>query len=85
MRSNLDTTMKYLYIIDYWVPFPSSEYGGVINVIAENDNECHDLLLEWDNDCNSEYNNLIMQNVTKAPKFALANEEESRIIDSFTT
>lgn len=77
--------MKYLYIIDYWVPFPSSEYGGVINVIAENDNECHDLLLEWDNDCNSEYNNLIMQNVTKAPKFALANEEESRIIDSFTT
>jgi hypothetical protein len=21
--------MKSLYIVDYWVPFPSSEYGGV--------------------------------------------------------
>jgi len=73
--------MKYLYIVDYWVPFPSSEYGGVINVIAENDNECHDILLEWDD----QYDNLIMQNVVKAPKFALANEEESRIVDSFTT
>jgi len=36
--------MKYLYIVDYWVPFPSSEYGGLINVIAENDIECHDIL-----------------------------------------
>jgi hypothetical protein len=77
--------MKYLYIVDYWVPFPSSEYGGVINVIAENDIECHDLLLEWDDDCNSEYNNLIMQNVVKALRFALVNQEESRIVDSFTT
>ena len=31
--------MKYLYIVDYWVPFPSSEYGGIINVIAENDRQ----------------------------------------------
>jgi len=36
--------MKYLYIVDYWVPFPSSEYGGVINVIAENDIECRPLI-----------------------------------------
>jgi hypothetical protein len=77
--------MKYLYIVDYWVPFPSSEYGGTISVIAENDNECHDILLEWDDECNSEYDNLIMQNVVKAPKFALLDEEKSRIIDSFTT
>jgi hypothetical protein len=77
--------MKYLYIVDYWVPFPSSEYGGTISVIAENDNECHDILLEWDDECNSEYDNLIMQNVVKAPKFALLDEEKSRVIDSFTT
>ena len=77
--------MKYLYIVDYWVPFPSSEYGGTISVIAENDNECHDILLEWDDECNSEYDNLIMQNVVKAPKFALLDEEPSRVVDSFTT
>ena len=77
--------MKYLYIVDYWVPFPASEYGGTISVIAENDNECHDILLGWDDECNSEYDNLIMQNVVKAPKFALLDEEKSRVIDSFTT
>lgn len=77
--------MKYLYIVDYWVPFPSSEYGGMINVIAENDNECHDLLLEWDDECNGDYNNLIMQNVVKALKFPLADDETSRVVDSFTT
>jgi hypothetical protein len=36
--------MKFLYIVDYWVPFPSSEYGGVINVIAESDSEVFNLL-----------------------------------------
>jgi hypothetical protein len=77
--------MKYLYIVDYWVPFPSSEYGGVINVIAANDNECHDLLLEWRDDCDDGYDNRIMENVTKALRFALVDEEESRVVDSFTT
>ena len=36
--------MKYLYIVEYWVPFPQSEYGGIINVIAENDSEAFELL-----------------------------------------
>ena len=36
--------MKTLYIIDYWVPFPSSEYGGIVNVIAGDDQECFDIL-----------------------------------------
>ena len=31
--------MKNLYIVDYWVPFPQSEYGGIINVIAEDGHE----------------------------------------------
>jgi len=77
--------MKYLYIVDYWVGFPSSEYGGVINVIAENDIECHDLLLEWRDDLEDGYDDRIMANVVKAPRFALVDEEESRIVDSFVT
>jgi hypothetical protein len=78
--------MKYLYLVNYWVPFPSSEYGGVVSVIAENDNECHDVLLEWRDDWISENDNRIMENVTKSLKFALANDDESsRVVDSFTT
>ena len=36
--------MKSLYIVDYWVPFPCSEYGGVVNLIAENDTEAFAIL-----------------------------------------
>ena len=77
--------MKFLYLVDYWVPFPASEYGGVLSVIAENDNECHDLLLDWRCEYESEYDNRIMERVVNADKFALANEEDSGIVNSFTT
>ena len=77
--------MKYLYIVDYWVPFPSSEYGGLINVIAENDIECHDILRDSDDDYDDRYESKIMERVVAAPRFALANEEESKIVEHFTT
>jgi len=77
--------MKYLYLVDYWVPFPTSEYGGLLTLIAKNDNECHDLLLEWRDECDDKYDNLIMEKVTNAPVFALAGEEESGIVETFTT
>jgi hypothetical protein len=77
--------MNYLYLVDYWIPFPTSEYGGVLSVIGENDNEVHDLLLDWRDEYNSEYDSRIMERVVNAHKFALANDEESRIVDTFTT
>ena len=77
--------MKFLYLVDYWVPFPSSEYGGVISVIGEDDNEVHDLLLDWREDYNSQFDNRIMQRIVSSNKFALAENEESRIVDTFTT
>jgi hypothetical protein len=77
--------MKYLYLVDYWVPFPSSEYGGVVSVIAENDNECHDLLLEWRDEIDDSHDGRIMERVVKSHKFALVDEEPSRVVDSFTT
>ena len=76
--------MKSLYIVDYWVPFPSSEYGGVINLIAENDTEAFTILAD-EQTYDDEYNHLIMQNVVSAQKFLLHEEYESGIIDSFTT
>jgi len=77
--------MKFLYLVDYWVPFPASEYGGVVSVIAENDDKCHDLLLNWRSEYESEYDSRIMQRVVNADKFTLAGNENSRIVDSFIT
>ena len=77
--------MKYLYLVDYWVPFPTSEYGGLLTLIAKDDNECHDILLEWRDECDDKYDNLIMEKVTNAPVFALAGEEESGTVETFTT
>jgi hypothetical protein len=85
LRSNLPQEMKYLYIVDYWVPFPSSEYGGVVSVIAENDNECHDLLLDWRDEYENSHDSRIMERVVNSDKFALAENEESRVVSSFTT
>jgi hypothetical protein len=76
--------MKSLYIVDYWVPFPSSEYGGVINLIAENDTEAFTILSQEET-YDSEYNHLIMSSVINAQKFVLQDDYESGIIDSFTT
>jgi hypothetical protein len=76
--------MKSLYIVDYWVPFPSSEYGGVVNLIAENDTEAF-AILSQEEQFDERYVNLIMPNVVSAQKFVLQDEYESGIIDSFTT
>ena len=42
--SNSQHTMKYLYIVSHAISFPSSEYGGLWNVIAESNEECFDLI-----------------------------------------
>ena len=84
MRGNLQKQMKYLYIVSYWVPFPSSEYGGIINVIAKDDVECHNILRDCDV-FDERYESKIMERVVAAPRFALADEEDSRIAEFFTT
>jgi len=78
--------MTYLYIVDHYVPFPSSEYGGIWNVIAQTDDECFDLITD-DDDSNfyEMHYSRLRENILNARKFALATEETSRIVDSFTT
>ena len=78
-------TTKFLYILDYFVPQWQSEYGGLLNVIAKNDEECFDLVVEWDNETWTEHYGKLRENVIKAQRFALANDESSRIVESFTT
>jgi len=76
--------MKNLYIVDYWVPFPQSEYGGIINVIAETESEVFELLA-GEEQFDTTYISRIMPNVVKAQKFPLIDEYESGIIEAFVT
>ena len=76
--------MKFLYIVDYWVPFPQTEYGGLINVIGMNDAEVFDILTKEDQ-FNNDYQNRILPNVMKAQKLELNGDYESGIIDAFLT
>jgi succinate dehydrogenase flavin-adding protein (antitoxin of CptAB toxin-antitoxin module) len=76
--------MKYLYIVDYWVPFPSSEYGGLINLIAESDTEAFEILSQEDQ-FDDRYVDRIMERIVNSQKFALVDDFESGILEAFTT
>jgi len=77
---------KFLYLVDHYIPFPSSEYGGVWNVIAEDDDECFDLISADDNGGFYEkYYSDLKENILNAVTFALAEDVESGVVESFTT
>jgi len=76
--------MKRLYIVDYWVPFPSSEYGGLINLIAESDTEAFTILAN-EEEFDERYTDRIMERVINAQTFALKDDYESGILEAFTT
>jgi hypothetical protein len=78
-------TQKFLYILDYFVPQFQSEYGGLVNVIAENDEECFDVVVDWDGETWPEYYSKLRENIVKSQKFALVENEESRVVEAFTT
>jgi len=78
--------MKYLYLVPHSIPFPSSEYGGLWNVIAESNDECFDLIsnhyeYEGYEDCFGK----LRENIVKAPRFALVEDVQSSIVEHFTT
>ena len=65
-----------IYLIDYWVPFPSS-MGGVCTVIAQDDNECF-LLLKAEVEENR-YDDELKLAIENADTFELANSDKSRV------
>lgn len=75
--------MKYLYIVDHFLPTTFSD--GIWNVIAEDDNECFDLISYEDNDLNTQHYPKLRENVTKAQRFALLDEYESGVIEAYLT
>ena len=54
---------KFLYVVDHFVPFPTSEYGGIWNVVAEHDDECFDLIVDEDGGFNEQYYNRLRENI----------------------
>ena len=78
--------MKFLYIVPHAISFPSSEYGGLWNVIAENNDECFDLISNHDEYIDyDEYFGKLRENITKAQRFSLIDEQQSRIVEVFVT
>ena len=76
---------KFLYIVDHYIPFPQSEYGGLWNVIAESDNECFDLIVAQDQEMYVEHYPQLRHNIQNARTYALAEDIESSIVEEFTT
>jgi hypothetical protein len=76
---------KYLYIIDHYVPFPQSEYGGVWNVIANNDEECFDIITSDDDETYPQFYSTLRENISKSDKYTITDEVDSGIVTSFLT
>lgn len=76
---------KFLYIVEHFVPFPQSEYGGMWNVIAEDDNECFDLITEHDEEFHVKYYPDLRENIQNARVYTLAEDVQSQVVESFTT
>ena len=77
---------KYLYIVDHFVPFPQSEYGGVWHVIAKDDEECFDVVVSEDEDLNIGCYSKLRENIGYSVKLSLAEEDLfSKVVSSFIT
>lgn len=76
---------KFLYIVNHFVNFPRSEYGGIWNVIAEDDNECFDLIKDYDDGYNEEFYVNLREKVVNARTYLLAEDVESSVVEAFTT
>ena len=80
------TQQKFLYIVDHFVPYPQSEYGGVWNVIAKDDEECFDVIVSEDEDLNIGCYTKLRENISYSTKLALAEEDfSSHVVNSFIT
>ena len=78
-------TDKFLYVVDHYVPFPSSEYGGIWNVIAQDDDECFDLISESDEGFNQPHYTKLRENINKSQVFILGENVESKVVEAFLT
>jgi len=79
-----------LYIIDFWIPFPSSEYGGVIIVTANTEEEVIELLInhkEIKYNYHPSDNNIekIKEAVKDATVYEISGNHTPNIVKTFLT
>ena len=74
-----------LYIVDHFIPFPQSEYGGVWNVLASNDEECFDLITDADDNQFPEYYGKLRSNIPNSAKYTVVGNVEPKVVTSFLT
>lgn len=79
-----------LYILPDWVPFPSSEYGGLLIYCARNREELRDMLIndsdEYDIEDYSDYQELIEDSIKRVIEYDIGDQEEDpKLITSFIT
>lgn len=77
--------MKYFYVVDHFVSYSQSQYGGIWNVIAKDDNECFELIVKEDNELNVNHYVKLRENIITSQKFALVDDYESSVIEAFLT
>lgn len=83
-----ETSSYKLYIVDFWVPFPSSEYGGLILVTATSDEDAIQCLREGQYECvyTEQDKEGIEEAVKEAKRFELAKGDyTTEIVDKFIT
>ena len=76
---------KFIYVGEFWVPFPSSEYGGSWSVIASDKNEVATLLRNQVTEYYKQYDENMLESIEKAKYFELAFQPKSMVINTFFT
>ena len=74
-----------LYIVDHFIPFPQSEYGGIWNVLASDDEECFDLITAADDYQFPEYYGKLRGNIANSAKYTVVGNVEPKVVTSFLT
>ena len=82
--------MANIYLVNYWVPFPSSEYGGEQIVIADSEEEAIQFIIDdardWDTEHYKDYKELIEREVKESIRYELAeNNIVKGIVKDFIT
>lgn len=78
---------KYMYLIDYWLPGPSSEHGGLQCIIASSDEECIKIIENDVTEYEKKYpwKELILEKVNQARKYQLLSDHNSGFVEQMIT
>jgi hypothetical protein len=81
--------MSNVYIVDYWLPFPSSEYGGLDIFIAESHDEVIQYYLndvcEYNRESYPDYAELIADSVHRCKVIPMGVSQPFSFVESFRT